>query len=305
MTEFEHLPEFTRRIVNATAAAWPEHTSYLKKSFKSREEPVQETVETMARLIHQLTDGNLEGHVAGYRWTCEMVLEEELHFRRHGRYRHSSFAEVNAAIYGNDETMAKYVQGILLTHILWENHARSIDFYRRGLAKNVDGYTHLEVGPGHGMLLHFAASDSRCSAVTGWDISPTSLEHTRECFRKLGAREPTLKECDVMVAQTDQTFDSIVISEVCEHLEDPEGALRSLHSSLSDNGRIYINIPVNSPTIDHIFLWETPEAVFETIEKAGFTIEDSLLAASGGYTLERARRMATTISVGVFARRSA
>jgi len=41
-----------------------------------------------------------------------------------------------------------------------------------------DGYDHLEIGPGHRLLLHLASVVPRCETLTAIDVSATSLEAT-------------------------------------------------------------------------------------------------------------------------------
>src|SRR3712207_7808068 len=52
-----------------------------------------------------------------------------------------------------------------------------------------------------------------------------------------------------------------VISEVLEHLEQPGQALAFLRDCMTADGRIFINVPLNSPSPDHIYLLSSPEDV--------------------------------------------
>lgn len=295
----------TRAVVDAVLAVWPKHRGFLLKSFRGRDERLQAVAEQVASLVARLAGGTLDAHVAGYRWMCEMVLEEEIHFRRSGRYRHASFAAVAELVYGNTGDMGAYMRGLLLSQVLWSNHASSMAFYLRDfLAGLPAGYRHLEIGPGHGLLLHFAASDPKCRAATAWDVSETSLSHTRESLRLLGSdRAVTIERRSVLddLGAAD-SFDSVVISEVCEHLEQPPAALRGLREIISPNGRMYVNVPINSPAVDHIYLLETPEAAVAMVESAGFRVERTLFAPSAGYTEERARTSGTAMSIVMIAR---
>lgn len=301
----EGLAPATRAVVDAVLADWPGHRGFLVKSFRDRDERTAAAAERVARLVARLTDGALAAHVSGYRWMCEMVLEEEVHFLRSGRYRHSSFAEVAALVYGNAEEMGAYMRGLLLSQVLWINHARALEFYlREYLASLPPGYRHLEVGPGHGLLLHLAAGDPACRAATAWDVSEASLSLTRDSLRRLGGgQEVAIERRSVLEDLGEgEFFDSVVISEVCEHLEQAPAALRALRGVMSRGGRIYVNVPVNSPAVDHIYLLETPEAARAMVESAGFRLESTLVAPAAGYTEERARKLRTAISVVMIAR---
>lgn len=299
------LAPATKSVVDAVVAAWPGHRGFLIKSFRDRDERTSVVAERVASLVARLAGDALAAHVAGYRWMCEMVLEEEIHFRRSGRYRHSSFAEVAQLVYGNTEDMGAYMRGLLLSQVLWSNHASSMAFYLRDfLAGQPADYRHLEIGPGHGLLLHFAVNDPKCRAATAWDVSETSLSLTRESLRRLGGGRPVSIERRSVLDDlgAGDSFDSVVISEVCEHLEQPPAALRALRDIMSPNGRIYVNVPVNSPAVDHIYLLETPEAAVAMVESAGFRVERTLCAPSAGYTEERARKLCTAMSIAMIAR---
>lgn len=305
ITGLESQPR-TRALIDAVLAVWPEHRAYLTKSFRARSASTVEATERTAKLLGRVQDDNLKTLSKAYRWVCDMLMAEELHFRRNGSYRCSTFAEVNEAVYQGSD-MRTYVQGLLVTQVLWAQHARSMDFYlHKFLPSLPDQYRHLEVGPGHGILIYYAAFAERCASAAGWDISPVSVDVTRRCVRELGIETPVALEVrDVMEPPSDgERFDSIVISEVLEHLEDPRGALDNLRGLLTERGRLYVNVPVNAPAVDHIYLLRSPEEAIALVESAGFVIEETLFAPPAGYTLARARKLEASISVVISARRA-
>jgi 2-polyprenyl-3-methyl-5-hydroxy-6-metoxy-1,4-benzoquinol methylase len=259
---------------------------------------VTEATETIAAMVLRLAGDDLSRVVDGYRWLCKQVLEESYHFRRTGRYRLSSFADAEREVYSNFSLMRKYMDGQLLTQVMWANHTSAFDVYlHEFLSENKDGYRHLEVGPGHGMLLSFALQDPRCESATGWDVSDASLTATREALERLGVpRKATLSRQDVLRTQSSERFDSIVISEVCEHLEDPRRALECLRGLLAPRGRIFVNVPANSPSPDHIYLLDTPEQAVELVKSSGFEVSSSWFLPATGHTLERARKAKLAIS---------
>ena len=306
MTWIESLPgPACRRLVESVVAAWPEHIPFLEKSFRDRDEREQRMTERLAELVLRLHPEEVSVLSQGYRWMCEMVREEELEFRRNGRYRYASFREVNELVYQQRDRMAQYMSGLLVSSVFWANHTRSIAYFaEQFLRQNVDGYKHLEVGPGHGLLLFLAASDVRCASVTGLDISAESLAQTERALARLGSQKPThCLTCDIArPLDLVERFDSVVLSEVCEHLEDPAAALRNLRGVMSPGGRIFVNMPINSPAIDHIYLLRTPEEVVALVESAGFQIESVMNAPASSYTEARARKLNAAISVCVIGR---
>lgn len=295
----------TRQLVSAVLELMPDHATYLEKSFRDRSAATIQLTEQSAELISRIEHGAVERLAQGYRWLCGMIQEEELYFRREGKYRNTSFAEVDAAVYQNHAGMSQYMDGLLASEVLWIQHARAMDFYVNTFLAKLPPYArHLEVGPGHGLLFDYAARHPHCASLTGWDISPASLQQTAACMEMMKVKLPlTLETQDIMKPPAvDQPWDSIVISEVLEHLEDPLTALKNLRRCISDHGILYVNVPVNAPTIDHIHLFSTPEEAVTLVEKAGFIVDELLLAPGAGHTLTKARKISASITVALAVR---
>ena len=300
-----------RRLVTETLAAWPDHDRFLTRRFEGGvAAPTTEEgahAELLAEAILRLAGDTLPTVIGDYQWMCARVLEEELHFRRTGGYRRTSFAEALTEVYQNREYMGRYMNGLLLSQVLWGNHTAVSAWYDRVfLGNNPPGHRHLEVGPGHGLLLWLAARDADCGEATGWDISETSLEATRRCLDSLGVDRPVrLQKANVLEPlPKEDRFDSIVVSEILEHLEAPGLALRHLAEVLEpETGRIFVNMPVNSPAPDHIFLLREPEEVIKLVEDAGLTVHESAVFPATGYTEAQARRHSLTMSVALIATR--
>jgi 2-polyprenyl-3-methyl-5-hydroxy-6-metoxy-1,4-benzoquinol methylase len=283
------------RLLEIQLDVWPEHEKFLSKRFADSDIAAAERV---AVLVLKLSD-DPRGLATDYRWLCANLYQEELHLRRTGSYRLTRFEDAVREVYANREYMGRYMNGLLISQVWWENHTRVIDYYSRDfLPKNNDRYTHLEIGPGHGLLLYFAARDARAGSVSAWDLSEASLDATRDALGRLTVpREVHLEKRNLFDAPIGtQRFDSVVISEVCEHLEDPESALRGLREHLAPTGKLFVNVPVNSPAPDHIYLLRTPEAAVEMVRNSGYEIVDQRFFPVTGYSEERARKSALTIS---------
>ena len=274
---------------------WPEHERFLSKRFADTDVAAAERV---AGLVLKLSD-DPRTLATDYRWLCGHLYEEELHLRRTGSYRLTRFEDAVREVYSNREYMGRYMNGLLISQVWWENHTRVIDYYSRTfLPQNKAGYSHLEIGPGHGLLLYFAAQDAHAGFVTAWDLSDASLDATRDALARLTIpREVHLEKRNLFDAPVGaQRFDSIVVSEVCEHLEDPESALRGLHKHFAQAGRLFVNVPVNSPAPDHIYLLRTPEEAVAMVRNSGYDIVEQHFFPVSGYSEERARKSQLTIS---------
>ena len=148
----------TVAVAEAVLAAWPEHAGYLLKSFSGRSAAILDATEVAAAAARKLMAVQEARFAADYRWTCERLRDEELFFHREGRYRLSTFAEADREVYSNPEYMGRYVNGLLLSQLLWYNHAATFEmFLNRVLGGARAPFDYLEVGPGHGLMVYFAA----------------------------------------------------------------------------------------------------------------------------------------------------
>jgi 2-polyprenyl-3-methyl-5-hydroxy-6-metoxy-1,4-benzoquinol methylase len=295
-----------KQVVDATLAVWPQHLRYLEKRFADDRPESMERCNEFASLGLKVIGDALGEYVADYRWMCEEFLAEEFFFQRNGHYRLSTFAEAYREVYGKPAYMHRYVHGILISQILWHPHAVAFNLFRsRFLPELPTGGSYLEVGPGHGLFLYFAAQTPALARLEAWDVSPSSIAETKAALATLGVgREIEIVEQDVLSAvPREGEFDGAVISEVLEHLERPDRALQTLHSALRSGGRIFINAPVNSPAPDHIYLWRSPEEFRSLVEEQGFEIEQAYDLPQTGVTLEKARKLNVSISCVVIARK--
>lgn len=293
------------RFVDAQLKAAPHHEKFFNRRLGSSSPDELAGLDELAQHIAKLIGPRLDEFAADYAWLCQEQIAEELHFRREGRYRLDTFDEAYREVYSNAPYMSRYMNGLLMTQLWWSNHTQVFDFYRRGfLATNKPGYSHLEIGPGHGLFLYFAAADKAAGAVHGWDISEASIAATREALARLGvSRMPTLELVDLFKGPTG-AFDSIVFSEVLEHMEKPGESLEVIRSVMADDGRLFLNMPINSPAPDHLFNAETPEELEAFVVKHGFKILDRGFFPATNQTLDKARRNKLTISCAFIAGRA-
>lgn len=303
----DSLTPNARAIVDSVLRVWPEHEAYLRKSFQARTPEMLRATEAAASAIVRLTEAGLDQVSADYRWTCDRLRDEELFFHREGRYRLSTFEAAMAEVYSDHAYMARYVNGLLLTQVLWYNHVATFEmFLHRVLGAATEPFDYLEVGPGHGLAVYFAAASPLSRSLEAWDVSAVSLRETQAALEKMGVAKPVaLTEVDILSAKAPaRKYNLIVISEVLEHLERPDRALEFLRSALTEDGRIFINVPLNSPSPDHIYLLSTPDDVRALVEGAGLAIESTELYATQAKRLEFAVENRITISAGVIARRA-
>ncbi len=292
------------RLVAEQVRLAPDHEKFFIKRFEAETPESLVRHEELAGHIAKLIAHDEMAFLGDYGWLCAEQLEEELYFRRHKKYRLSTFDEAYRLVYSNREYMTRYMNGLLMTQLWWKNHFDVIDYYRRVfLATNKPGYSHLEIGPGHGLFIYFAAADRKAGGVTGWDISESSINSTRDALKTLGLAEMPALELQDLFKGPKGVFDSVVFSEVLEHMEDPRAALDVLRTVLAPGGRLFLNMPINSPAPDHLFNLDSPEDLVRFVEDAGFIIENQGLFPATNQTLDMARRKKMTISCAFVARR--
>jgi 2-polyprenyl-3-methyl-5-hydroxy-6-metoxy-1,4-benzoquinol methylase len=298
------------RVEAALLAEWPEHARFLQQSFATRDESLMRDGERLAEMIVKIVeaDGSLSEACGDYKFLCGRLMEEELHFRRHGAYRLSRFQDAIDQVYANAPFMARYMNFLILSYLLWDNHARAIAHFEHAYLPALPaGTAHLEIGPGHGLLLHLAANAPQLGSVAGWDISRTSIERTRGCLAAMGGqRRVDLVERDLFASPDGEgeasRYGSVVLAEILEHLEDPVAALKAVARHMQPGARLWVHVPVNSPAPDHIYLLRTPEEAVDLVRAGGFEPTDAAFYPMSGQTLERARKRDLTISAVVSAR---
>jgi len=305
------LPQLSA-LIGDIELRWPEHKSYLNKSFAGRSAEVLTVSEQLSDIVRRLarhTVGGIENLCDDYRFLCEsIVLPEELYFRRHGTYRLTSFEDANRECYANAEFMNRYMNGLLVSGVVWDNHAHALAYFvNRYLPRLEPGTNHLEIGPGHGIFLYFAAQSDCIDSIAGWDVSPTSINNTRHALAALGVTRQVDLQLqnlfEVGVANPGGKFDSIVMSEILEHLEDPVAALRAATAWLRPGGLLWINVPANSPAPDHIFLVQSLEHAASIAQKAGLEVVDRVAYPMSGTTLEKAVKRKLAVSCVLTARK--
>lgn len=285
-------------LVAAVLARWPAHEPYLRRSLGAHDPEALLVLDSASAQVMRLIGDEIETFCDHYQWMCDVFNKETLHFVRTGEYRCKTFAEANERVYSNKEFMEKYMNGLLVSQALWFNHARSLLGYtRRFMPSLARGADYLEIGPGHGLFLAQAANDPKIKSVTAWDVSAESLRQTGEALLRLGVTRPVeLLERDVTAETGTGEFDAIVISEVLEHLEKPLAALTAVARHLRADGLMFINVPINSPAPDHIYLLRTPEEAAALVRSAGLEIIEESAEPMSGYTIADAMALKGTVT---------
>lgn len=308
LANYPHL----QRLTGAVLDNWPEHRRYIDLTLSGRDEELMRFSDLLSGMIIQLSSGDDSGLVQAardYRYLCdEIILPEEWHFRRTGTYRLSTFAEAVAEVYSREAFMTRYMNGLLVSDVFWVNHSRALQHYAEHYLPKLAPETRLlEIGPGHGLLLGLASRFPNVTSLGGWDVSAASLESTRHALAQLGVqRAVSLVVQDIFAPGrdvVDSSYDAIVLSEVLEHLEEPDRAMQSLFKLCRPGGTVWLNVPANSPAPDHLVLLKHPDEAAGFVSRAGFEVIDAASFAGVGVTMQRALKQALTISCVVVGRK--
>ena len=171
--------------------------------------------------------------------------------------------------------MGRYMRGLMISQLLWRQHAGAAAFFaQRFIPMLEQDYDYLEIGPGHGLWMSFAASDPRCASLTGWDVAEASLGLAKRGFALMGIdRDINFELCDVCAAAAGGAhFDAIVISQVLELVSSPSGAIHHLADSLRPGGFLFLNCPTKLIAPDHIRVWSGHEEIDGHLTAAGLSI---------------------------------
>lgn len=292
----------TASYLAALGTAWPDHAATVQRTVGASPE-LDRTRESVASFIRNVAGIEPAALVGDYRFTCDALHEEEVHFLRHGTYRLQGRAGEAAHHYADDAFMSRYMAGLLASHLFWWNHTSVIrDFDTEYLPRLPSGTRHLEIGPGHGLLFRHAATAPAVASLEAWDLSATSLESTRKAVA--GIAKPSVFRLQSAADGTvGAAFDSVTVSEVLEHVDDPAAVLSAIRATLAPGGRAFINVPVNSPAPDHVFLFARPDACTELVRRCGFSVEWSAAYPMNQYSLTKAARLRATVSCVLLARR--
>jgi SAM-dependent methyltransferase len=208
---------------------------------------------------------------------CFMALREEMtrermEFLRTGRYSSSSFAEVEQRVYSNPQIMEYHMYGLLFSQFFWPEQYARLDFFCDELRRCGDRvHSYLELGGGHAVYIASAvdilAADTRFDLV---DISATSIEMARGM---LPNDRIHYNWCNVFDFPDERKYDFVVAGEIIEHLEDPRKLLAHIRRMLTPQGRAFISTPVNSATVDHIYLFNNVREIRELLLSEGLAIE--------------------------------
>ena len=301
-----------KRIVSNIKAKYPLQKKMIARELADRDGLFWERAASFSQDFERLlSDGNVtDERVADcYIKLCKDMTIEQIKFRKTGRYSATSFAEVAERVYHSETEMEAMVYGLAISQFLWRNHYALFDFFittLRELEDRGEVKRYLEIGPGHGLHLVEGLRAFSSAHFDVVDISATSLDVSQrvvQCFAP--GRDVDFHLADIADFKSSGDFDLIVINEVLEHLEDPLAMMRRAADLIGDEGHVFLTTCANAPSIDHIFLYDSVEAMQAQIREAGLTITSEIILPVGAH-VPRAEWTARKVEVnyGALCRRA-
>ena len=228
-------------------------------------------IERLYGVIDEPLSAPLQEMLDGYAEFAADAMRNQVHYERTGRYRASSYAEVAATCYHNEEHMTRrYLPGMYVSHYLWPQHYHMLKGFTEVLLPRVrHSRLFFEVGVGCGVY-------SRCTLETlpdvqgiGFDISEYALNFTADVVAAAGlrARYQTVRQ-DIRHGYRDLA-DFLVCQEVLEHLENPGEFCSWLRNMIRPGGWAYITAALNAAHSDHIFHFRDPAQLEAMLRDAG------------------------------------
>jgi len=246
--------------------------------------------------FYKTQDNSLEQIADKYLNLVNSLFEEQKYFFEYEKYRHSTYNEAKH-IYENPQHMDSYAIGLGLSVFLWQVHRDIMRFFKKYLKLCVGG-RYFEIGPGHGENFVSAMKAASFDNFTAIDISRTCIEQTLSYIKySFGAERNDYKIiCGNFFDYPEiDKFDSIVMGEVLEHVENPIDFLKKIRAISNKNSLIYISTAINAPQLDHIYHFHNLQEVYNMLEQAGFKICDYVATTHKNIPLDKAEKKKTPI----------
>lgn len=280
------LPGNVESLVDAVVEGFPVHQGFVTAAIANA------TDEELQRLSDYLEFCHSKGLDNDYLADCYLTIvgdtiEEQLYFSEHKQYRHATFAEVAESVYHDADYMNRYMYGLAISTFLWPNHVAMVRQFRAEIPQTGGG-RYLEVGPGHGFLLLTAAEVGGYDEFLAVDLSDASVRQTETVVRHFQPDSNVqVRKMDFLDAAdlAPRSFNAVVMGEVLEHVEDPARFLRRIAELATEDAFIFITTCINSPAVDHIYLWRTTDSLEQMIERSGLDIVNALRLPYEGTTL--------------------
>lgn len=294
------MPEdFFKHIIDKIHNANPIHAKKIKKNRSTCLLGIKEAERFFNHFFnHSNTQTDIDYIVDCYNRMIKDMLYYRQRFLSEGVYANRSLADVEKQVYHNPAIMDYHMHGLLLAQFLWPDQYHRLCFFRNHLKSFESAHTYLEVGAGHGIYVREVLQNlPGLSEADVLDISETSL---KICKALVQSPVVNFIQRNILEYDKDRLYDLISIAEVIEHLENPAAVLQKIKRLLSKDGIVFLSTPVNSPMVDHIYLFTSIEEIKELLFACDFYIIEETFMSSEPLNYTDSLKMKVPIMYAAF-----
>jgi 2-polyprenyl-3-methyl-5-hydroxy-6-metoxy-1,4-benzoquinol methylase len=167
--------------------------------------------------------------------------------------------------------------------------------------QNLPRGTYFEIGPGHGEYMVKAMQMTNFASYTAVDISKTSVDLTLNFIHhsiSLVQKNYSVLHKNFFDYTDDIQYDTIVMGEVIEHVENPRMFLKKIYKIAKDQSRIFITTAVNAPQPDHIYQFNTLKEVTDLLESEKFVVLDKIATNTNNVSMSTAEKKKIPVVCG-------
>jgi 2-polyprenyl-3-methyl-5-hydroxy-6-metoxy-1,4-benzoquinol methylase len=200
-------------------------------------------------------------------------LKEYLNFKRNFQYSaiEKGFKKINQDIYQNFDYMKSFLISLFISHAVFPHHYKKYLFFKSQINNVPTDAKCIDFGSGHG-LFSLTLLEGSNRTIESIDISPVAVSMT-EFFLKALKTENNKYICTVADATSYNPiytdYDFFVCAEFLEHIEKPQIFLKRMLKYVKDNGKIFVVLPINEPSAEHLIHFKNLDDVENFLNDSG------------------------------------
>ena len=276
------------------------HAKKIKKNIRQGKINVEESEIYFEELLQCIAvqHKDLDFLLGCYKLMLKDMYYYRQRFLKEGKYANNFLSDVEKRVYSNNTIMEYHMHGLLLAQFLWPDQYYRLQFFKSYLNKLEKTRKYLEIGAGHGLyvkeVLQKLPSIIQADII---DISETSLTLSKALVNN---KTVNFHKKNIFETDSSELYDFISVAEVIEHVENPVALLEKIKVLLNKNGIVFLSTPVNSPMIDHIYLFNSIEEIRSLIDASGFRIIEDTYQSSEDFSYEESLQKKVPIMYAAF-----
>lgn len=219
-----------------------------------------------------------------------LYMKDKARFDRDGEYGNGSFEEIREKVYNDKKKMEDvYLPGMLLSYpfaaILYVKYHFYLTEFVPLLSSHSKG---IDIGFGPGFYIWQTIKNGCADHISGFDISQHSIDFAS---RLLDSARVDNSKYELLFGNLcngidvpDESFDWCIMTEVLEHVPDPNQALNELNRLLKKGGVLFMTTVIDSNHYDHLTNFSDIgeienkfiEAKFDLVHKNVYVVKDEM-----------------------------